>query len=263
MRNLIFAVIVFVLVFGVWKLTRPQSPKSVVISTATPVPSSPQPGTSVHLDEKTYRILTQKILDPEKLTLIPNFTEKKSTQQIMQEENCLYGANGGFYTPDGKPLGLYYVNGQYVNKFSHTEGLFNGYVHKTTGGLFLIIDAPPHYTANALDFAFQSGPLFRPETRLTLNSDKEARRILIGQVDASNFYFLAITEEGNTYNGPKLGDVPEIINRYNNKLLVKKEPGQFLRLLNLDGGAASAFFSSDGIRLPELTPVGSFLCGKI
>ncbi len=260
MRILVLIFLIFII--GAWIISYPKTPKIVNIPQATPNVSAIPQGTVVYLGDKAYRIYQQKIADPDLLTLIPNFSEKKTAQQIMNEYECTYGVNAGFYTPDDTPLGLFYVNGKYINKVPHRNPMFNGYVHKTNSGLFLITDEAPHYTANALDFAFQSGPFFRPEKKLLLTSDEPARRILIGQVDANNFFFVAITEEGNNYSGPYLSDVPEIINRYNISLRAQRSSGQLLYLLNLDGGSASAFFGKDGTVLSELVTIGSFLCAK-
>lgn len=227
--------------------------------TQTPL-TSVTPGVLIPFEDNTYRVYIQKVVGRE-LTLIPNFSEKKSASTMFAENDCDYGINGGFYTKEEKPLGLYFANGAYINKTPHSKTLFNGFVHKTRAGSFLITTEVPNYSENGLDFAFQSGPLFSPERKLTIQNDEMARRILIGQSQDKNYYFLAVTESNNVHSGPYLADLPKIILQYNSSQLLTHNP-TLLSILNLDGGSASSFFAQDGTRLEELVPVGSFLCGK-
>lgn len=229
----------------------------------TPLPttkSSTSDGIYLKYKDIDFKIYLQKIVDRQKLVLIPNFSEKKSSRAIMEEYFCRYGVNAGFYTAEGKPLGLYFANGKLMNSKIHPSSLFNGFVFGNSNGLFDIRNSVPQPQENSLDYYFQTGPLFTPETKLTIRNDEHARRILIGKTSQGEFYFLALVDKDNVNNGPLLADLPAIIHEYNSQ--IKSNDVLFTSLINLDGGSASAFYNEFGVKFTELTPIGSFLCGK-
>lgn len=256
----VFTAVIFVLAV-VLIGQRPNLHSQNVRSSPPPTPES-KTGIILQNAGQNYQVFLQKILSPERLVLIPNFSEKKSSKTLMQENGCLYGANAGFYTPDNKPLGLFKLRGRYINEKVHSSSLTNGFIYKTTGGFVDIVSQVPGFNIyhTADEFIFQSGPLFTPETKLSIANDKSARRILFAKTKADEFYFMAITESDNTNNGPLLAELPEIINLLNNQLAT--DNFQLTTLINLDGGSASAYYGEDGKMVSELVPVGSFLCGK-
>lgn len=218
---------------------------------------TPSP-TLISVNSIQYAIYSQVVTNSQNLTLIPNFTQKLSSQSIVSENKCLYGINSGFYTKENTPLGLFKSGNQVLNRVTHQNDLFNGFVYKTKSNqLFISIDPP---VLENTEITFQSGPLFGPETKLNIKSDEPARRMVIGKTQKNQFYFLAITEAENTYSGPFLKDLPSIINLYNQQLKIKNQ--NLTTLINLDGGSASAFYSDQGQIIGELTTVGSFFCGK-
>jgi uncharacterized protein YigE (DUF2233 family) len=208
--------------------------------------------------ETTYAIYNQHISDPQYLQLIPNFTDSKTSNNIMKNFGCAYGVNGGFYTIDKKPLGLFFTNGSFQENTVHNQKLFNGFLYKTSTGKLKIDKIPPDF---AVEFVFQSGPLFRPGEKLNLTNDEQARRIMIAQTDTGKFYFLAITEYENAHSGPYLADLPDIIQQFNSSQ-ISVDDVHITTILNLDGGSASAYFDSDGKQLSELVSIGSFICSK-
>lgn len=270
MRLLIL--ILFLIIFLTVAFIQNSSPRlPKPLPTPFPTAQTTSDATTVTYKNTDYNIYMQKIADTRRLTLIPNFNERKSSGAIMEEYGCRYGANAGFYTAEGKPLGLFFTDGNLINSKVHTSQLFNGFVFGNSRGLFDIRSSVPKSKENSLDFYFQSGPLFTPETKLTIRSDERARRILIGKTNQGMFYFLALVEVDNVNSGPLLADLPAIIHRYNETQLTTNNlsseagsgsAGQLTTLLNLDGGSASAFYSQDGVQISELTPIGSFLCGK-
>jgi uncharacterized protein YigE (DUF2233 family) len=242
------------------------------VNLTTPIPSSLVTNKyEVEFNQNKYSIYLQKITEPKNLSLIPNFSEKLDSSEIMKNNNCKYGINGGFYTHENKPLGLFFSNNQFIQDTVHQNVLFNGYFSKTYENKLNINTKIPAFeksdTDNQYQFAFQSGPYFTPQTKLNINNDESARRMLVGESDKEEFYFLAITTLENTHSGPLLADLPQIIFLLNSQLNAKPALPAGRRytlnaLLNLDGGSASAFYSDTGIQLSELTPIGSFLCGK-
>lgn len=231
-------------------------PNKLPLPLPTPLPITST--TLINYNSRQYALYFQKISAPEKLTLIPNFSEKATAAKIAQTHGCTYGVNAGFYTTDRQPLGIFYAQNKYLNPTPHRSALTNGFVYKTHSGEFKLSVQMPD--VEAVEFLFQAGPLFTPQTKLNIASDKPARRILLGQTEIDEFYFLALTEADNVHSGPLLADLPQIIDQLNKSNVLHLTSNVSL-LVNLDGGVASAFITPK-IQLEELTPIGSFLCRK-
>lgn len=219
-----------------------------------PVPASPSP-TKAPLNEptpmmiKNYSIAMQPI-DANQLTLISNFSEKKTSSEIMEQNTCAYGVNGGYYTTENKPLGLFITDGIQLGRPAVSSAA-NAFLSKNKDGKLAISQTPP--SAQAVTFALQAGPYLIPGVTPQIMNDEHARRVLIAQTNEKTWFFLIIFDKENTYNGPLLSEVPEILN---NMRIPMREA------LNLDGGTASAFYNIGGFKFGELTMVGSFFCGK-
>lgn len=207
-------------------------------------PSSSSANATVSIGDTTFFVYLQEISD--NLTLIPNFERQLASSLLMDNYECAYGANGGFYTPDNKPIGFFVFDGQDVSP-PIQNSTFSGYF--TGNGHLSITKNVPSVPVN---FAIQSGPYMTPQTTLRIRNDSFARRVLVAR-SGNRWYFLAITEKDNTFSGPYLADVPNILGDL---------PIAIDEALNLDGGSASAFYNKAGVRLGELTPIGSFFCGK-
>ena len=237
-----------VLFFLIFLKSSPQ--KLHIAMTQTATPPTENSGYLLHIANSDFLAVTQKIA-PAGLTLLTNFNKQLNTTELMSNNHCRYGTSAGFYTKNSQPLGIFYTNGQFISKTVHDQSLFNGFLYKTTEGQLVLSRTVPNF--EQLDFLFQSGPLFTPDQKLTIVGDEMARRIIIGETTAHEWYFIALTQPDNGNSGPYLADIPELITQL---------PQKFMQLLNLDGGAASAFYGVDGTKRQELTPVGSFLCGQ-
>lgn len=239
MREIILAILAF---FGIVTAPAPEI--------SPPQTPSIKPNTQITIDDKTYAVYWQEI--SENLELIPNFEHKQASTEIMSRgagsgsarEECSYGTSGGFYTTDNKPIGLFVADGRLLSRAVSNTTL-NGFFVKTDH--FALTRQPP---ANSVEFAIQSGPYITPKSVLKIKNDIFARRVLVAR-SGSEWRFWAISEKDNTFSGPLLTDLPQIA----------QELG-IDEALNLDGGSASAFYSENGVRLGELTPVGSLFCGK-
>lgn len=205
----------------------------------------------IEMDKVMYLVTVQQITAPEKLTLISNFSDYKTSQTLFESNQCQFGANGSFYTPDHQPLGLFVAQRKIFNETVHDQTFLNGFFYKTTEGKLVISKTAPDIST--VDFLIQSGPHFTPKISLQIKDDERARRIIVAQTSTGNFYFIVVTEKENTNSGPRLTDLPQI---------VQKMPLSFSQLINLDGGSASALYTDSGISFSEITPVGSFFCGK-
>lgn len=178
----------------------------------------------------------------ENLTLIPNYTQKKAVKDLVAENNCKAGINGGFYDENNLPLGWLFWGGNLVQKPRNSD-LFNGSVWQDMKGKINIgyADVPKDVT-----WGFQTGPRLIEQGKkvsLNLESDKAARRSVLG-----------VSTEGKV----SLVSVPDI---YLGELADKIASLNFWEAINLDGGRASAFWDGSNL-VPELEPVGSFICLK-
>ncbi len=238
------------------------------VSTPTPLTTNNlQPTTIIEYDARRFALYIQPITNPSNLMLIPNFTEKKSSQELMEENKCRYGISGGFYTTDNKPLGLLVVDGKQFAPLNNTSDLINGFFFKAQDNMLYLSTKEEMQlqmvgiSTEFLSFALQSGPYFTPQSVLKIKDDEYARRMLVGKDSNGKFYFIAITEEENAHSGPLLADLPNIIKELNSMNL-NAIPYTLNAILNLDGGSASALYSKEGIKLQELVSIGSLLCGR-
>ena len=235
---------------GGFLLINQNIPPPISISPTPSVqPSSVPKGTQIVLGDKTYTYFLYEIKEPANLTLIPNFVEKKTSLSLFEENHCLFGINGGFYTQANKPLGVFFANHNYIVKTPHERSFFNGFVYKKNNKLIISQTLPE---SEGLDFLFQSGPLLYPNQVLRSENDFPARRMVLIEIVGNKLYGVTLTGADNIHDGPLLSEVPQILDQM---------PFPIQKGINLDGGAASAFITKD-LTLGEINPVGSFLCQK-
>lgn len=215
-----------------------QQPTSLPAPAEQPTPQPKlSPSAQFSMNGRELVVYRQEISN--NLTLIPNFERKIASSRLM--EDCMFGASGGFYSQDNKPIGLFIADGKKLSSYEQNSTLNAFFVGNGT----LSIRRDPPASA---DFAVQSGPYIT--SHLRIQNDTFARRILVAR-SGNRWSFLAITGKDNIFDGPMLSDMPQILEKL-----------EIDEALNLDGGSASAFYSGSGVRLGELTPVGSFFCGK-
>ncbi|MFH0750051.1 MAG: phosphodiester glycosidase family protein [Candidatus Gottesmanbacteria bacterium] len=200
----------------------------------------------------SYAFDTFDISDVSKLRLIGNFTEKKTTKQIMEDNGCIFGVNAGFYSTDNTPLGLF-IGENYQQQTPINSALFNGYLsfNKITGD---ISSKPPNYKYVS---AIQSGPLLfvnGVQQFLSIQDDTHERRVVAIITKEQNLIFIIIYTKDSLYQGPLLGNLPKLLSQISNQL-----DSPIRDAINLDGGSASTFLS-ESINIQELTSVGSMFC---
>lgn len=221
------------------------------ISTATPSPPPPVKNIEINGERFTYDFFI--VTAGNRLSLIPNFTHPSDTETLIKNNGCTSAVNGGFYDRSNKPLG-YFQTGSKIYGRQIPSDLVNGFLWSVSTGSAVISSDLPH--ADYL-FALQTGPvlLFNGSVMpLTVHNDEHARRMLAGKTSDNNLIFITIYDEKSVYEGPLLGNVPDIITAIN-----KKESLGLEDAINLDGGSAS-FFYSGNTSLSELTPIGSLFC---
>ncbi len=234
-------------------LGREKDPKSVnvVLEPMAELPVASFEPLVVNLNNVDYKIYFQEVKND--LILIPNFSEKKSTEKIFSENKCLYGINGGFYKKEGGALGLFAVDGKIMGE-EITSATFNGYFWERGRDMGLDWSKPEGWSGTG--FILQSGPLFDVEYtgKGKFVDEEQRRRALVASDKKGRFYFVVIFEKNNNYGGPRLSEIAEILR--------KSKIADFDKALNLDGGSASAFYGENGQKLWEIVNVGSFICGK-
>lgn len=243
--------IILGITLGLWAFSQGITTFKLPITNNYALPSaSPKEETipyEVTFNNVVYAIYIAEIVNPKNVSLIPNFTEKNTASTTFTEKQCNLLINGGFYTTNNKPLGLFFVNGTYLEENKNRSTIHNGFVFKTKSGSLEFGQTVSDSTL--LDFAFQTGPYFSKDQKLTISPDSYDRRSLLG-ISQNGIYAIAVTELENTSSGPYLADIPQ---------LFAQIPIPFSHFINLDGGSASAFYTHS-ISIGELTAVGSFLC---
>lgn len=221
-----------------------------IAPTATPEATQEK---TVNDGTNTYTYDYFTVSDPNALTLIPNFSKKADAKTLFDENRCMNGINGGFYDTANKPLGEFQVGGTYYGGQIENE-LVNGFVWADASGSAIISSNLPY---QSFRFALQTGPILLFNglpIQLTINNDIGARRMVAAKSRQNQLIFLAIYNGDAVFDGPKLADVPTIIQNISNK-----EKLAIADAINLDGGSASTFYHGDTV-LSELSPIGSLFC---
>ncbi len=192
--------------------------------------------------------------EPSKIFLYSNLKEKRNSYELATLNNCAHLISGGFYDKNGKHIGLFVSQGELLSPYEENQ-LFNGYFSIDYENKIEITEYPIFKPRISL----QSGPiLIRKGNKITikLKNDENSRRIVLGLTKKNKVLFMAIYDESNNFSGPKLEELPNLIEKINieNDL-------ELMDVINLDGGSHSAFIS-DYISISELSIIGSYFCIK-
>lgn len=250
--GLLFFVFIIIFVFYIrnylnqFKETKPVIfPSPTVIET----PITPANILNLQFEGKDYNLYFSK-LSGRRAELLPNFSQKATSRTIVSEANCKVAVNGGFYTKEGEPLGLYIANGRiYKEEEKANKSLLTGFFYTDETGIHISDKAQKSLNI------IQSGPFMTSGNKFPTTVDEPARRIVIAEDANGILYALAITAKEDFYKGPTLADLP-------NLLFSISVPFKINRALNMDGGAASVYYAEDGFNIQELTSVGSIICFK-
>jgi exopolysaccharide biosynthesis protein len=191
------------------------------------------------------------------IELYSNLEEKLTGKDAQIKFGCTNLVSAGFYGTDNKHIGLFLSEGKILSE-SAQNSLFNGYLTIDSNKKSTISATPPADLI-ALRIALQSGPiLFLQGKPVNLNSNvgDPARRIIAAISNRSEITFISIYAKNNLFSGPKLNDLPGIINNINNTTGLN-----IVDAINLDGGTHSAFLS-DSVNINELSTIGGFFCVK-
>ncbi len=257
MKKILAIIILLLLVFLIFQIFQSnQINFKNPVSSPTPSlskSSSKQPENFIdfQLNNANFVIYFSKI-SGKTIKLIPNFEKKQSALAIASQENCQLAVNGGFYTTEGMPLGLFIADGKIYNEQLEDKNSFlNGFFIVDVDGSVYLEKSPK--TASYI--ALQSGPFISQNKLLDITIDENARRVILIKDVSGSIYVAVVVNKESNYSGPTLKELPIIVFSAHFPFTVEAA-------LNLDGGSASFYFEKDNISLSELTPVGSVICIK-
>lgn len=223
----------------------------IIPATPTPVLAAGSAGLSLYGTDLKYGFT---LAGPgRKILLIPNFEVSSASAMVYENHDCTALVNGGFYDTRGQPLGLFAV-GDRVYSGNRQDALFDGYLSLDRDGTVSLGYSAPTATS---EWILQTGPVMMDQSsprRLAIRNDEPARRSVAAVTAGGELVLISIFDSSNVFLGPKLEEVPDIVAQISETENLNLESA-----VNLDGGSASAYRSSD-LKLSELTPVGSFIC---
>lgn len=259
MKLIVFTIILILCGFAVFVISTNRTTHEEVpvlgINEISPGNESSENQITISLNDKKYKVRWMKVA-AEKTDLYSNFEEKETAKKLYIEHSCEVLINGGFYTGEKEenfPIGLFISKSEIISGYRENS-LFNGIFSINEMDTPRITDELPE---DALVSAIQTGPILQAndfEHTLKLSRDKEARRMVAAVTGGNEIIFMSIHGENSSFSGPMLVDMPKIIT------LFEQEAGlNIADAINLDGGAASAFYA-DEINISEASPIGSFFC---
>lgn len=257
-KAVFFTFILLIIYFGFYFLiwNAGNGNKNAVITEITSTPyltNAPQASNffNIEVDGKSYTIYFSRLSD-KKIEIIPNFSQKRSSKTIIDEAKCVSAINGGFYTTEGEPLGLFKVNGKiYSSEVISDKSLLTGYFYLDENVKAAISNISPTQSNSVI----QTGPFIINSYRFSTTTDEETRRTVIVQTTQGLLYALSIVKKDDMYSGPFLSDLPPL-------LFSIITPFKVQSALNMDGGSASIYYGEDGFNIGELSTVGSIICIK-
>jgi hypothetical protein len=226
-------------------------PASTIASTPTPPPVAIRQSVVIDIKDVPIRI-SWAIVNPKQVELFSNLEEQKLSEEIKVNKSCQILVNGGFYSKENTHLGLFTTDFETISPEIKSP-LLNGFLWIQDDNIFIQSKFP---NINPR-IAIQSGPLLfqggKPLS-LTINNDEPNRRIVAIRTDDDKLLFLAFYRDTVEYEGPMLGQLPEIIKAFQEKTNIK-----VVDAINLDGGKHSVFITNY-MRLVELEQIGSYFC---
>ncbi|MBS0359457.1 MAG: phosphodiester glycosidase family protein [Proteobacteria bacterium] len=168
------------------------------------------------------------------ITLAKDHKVQTSTvQELVEKEHALIGVNGGFFTPELKPIGLRIQDGKTLSPLKNTSWW----------GIFYIQDGKPYLASPKnyphspnITFAVQGGPRLVSEGEIPNLKPGIAERTAIG-IDHEGKVLLLATE--NTPLATE--DLAEIM-----RAPLSEDGLNCANALNLDGGTSTQLFAQIG-----------------
>lgn len=238
-------------------LSKWQAPAKVAFSPSPEVLGVPtsEKGIEIEIGGRKFLAFYLSVPDASDITLIPNFDQAKTASDLFDSQKCGAVVSGGFYTPGGFPTGLFISEGETLKKYA-SSSLLNGLYSINDFETPRISKGVPR---DHLRVALQAGPMLIENSftqNLNLIRDEEARRVVVGVTGENKTVFVVFYNPESAFMGPKLDDMPQALQLFGEKTEIILADA-----MNLDGGSASAFYTSE-VKLSEASFVSSFFCVK-
>ena len=177
-------------------------------------------------------------------------TPRNDLAQVMEQQDCLAGVNGGYFGPDYAPIGLLIVDGNMVAPLQRAR-LLTGLLAASPRGV-QILRIREFSAQQKLNAAVQCGPMLVDLGRRVrgLEETRTARRTFtaVGDSDRAALGFCS---------NVSLSDLAKIL-----ATTRLAEDFKIRRALNLDGGSSSAFWLArerGAFSIPEQKTVRNFV----
>lgn len=168
-----------------------------------------------------------------------------SIYNLVRKNNAVIGVNGGFFTPDLKPLGLRMNNGEVKNPIKPTVwwGVFY-----TQSGRAYVVPQRAFRPSKSIDFAVQSGPRLIVNGNIPSLKPGVANRTALG-ITRSGEIILLVTN-GSPLSMDELAHI----------MLRPESRGGLdcVNALNLDGGSSTQLYANlddFSLNVPSFAPV--------
>ena len=155
MKKIFIILILLLVTSGLWiawrGLTVYRAYTTAPVPTISRTPPSPPIGKevpTVEVNQTVFAYDVIRVATASAVRVIPNFTEKKDTQSLRVAHGCTSVINGGFYTENNRPLGLFQI-GTRVYGPAIESALVNGYIWVDAAENFLITSEIPGVSRRA------------------------------------------------------------------------------------------------------------------
>lgn len=199
-----------------------------------------------------YKINTLLIRDINSINLISNLKDRLTSTEAMVKNNCTDLVSAGFYTKELQHIGLFIAEYQTISNNSNNIAS-SAYFYIDDDNTPQISDSPP----SRAKLAIQSYPYLynnRSKINVITNNEEYSRRIAVATTTKNEVMFMIFYTQGSVFNGPRLDELPGLIEKFQERESVK-----FKDVLNLDGGRHSAMISRI-VNIPELSTIGGYFC---
>lgn len=251
MKKIVFLGLALVLSFFLFRNF--QSHRKVLGDEATQTSEKPRSTNRISLGYNNRAIdVYWAEADPWAVSLNQNFEQKIAASELFTSNDCNLLINGGFYSKDNKPIGLFISERETLSGFQENQ-LFNGIFSINEFGIPKINSVPEPDVLTAL----QAGPLLKENNQylaVSLVRDEPARRSVAAVTGDNKLIFMIFLDNESAFLGPWLSDLPDVLGDFESKTGIS-----IADAVNLDGGSASAFYTED-VGISEISPVGSFFC---
>lgn len=257
---LLIVIIVAITGFFYWKksIFKPETPSNVLSETDTSTPS-PSPSVwpqsiIINIDNIPIRV-SWTIIYPKNVELYSNLKEQKLSEEIKVNKSCKTLVSGGFYSKENKHLGLFISNFEEISEQIQSATL-NGFMWINADNKIMIATDSPGAIPR---LGLQSGPLLISDGKpliLAISNDEPERRIVAGITTDNMLIFMVFYREKSDFEGPLLGELPEVIQLFEKQTNIK-----IINAINLDGGGHSVFISNFDL-LRESAIIGSYFCAR-